>query len=165
MHISDVAVPLTCQGKMAAVDPEYGLRVSDAFLVSQMVEMKTSYDQLSRAAYLQGIGMDRVQAYEQELLAYGTQALSDVDGLTIVGTAPRKASILSFVMDNVHPHDAGTILDSQGVAVRTGQHCAQPVMDRYGITATIRASLGLYNTREDVDTLIRALGKVREVFG
>ena len=116
------------------------------------------------AEYLRGIGMDRIQAYEQELLAYGTAALSEVEGVRIVGTAPRKASILSFVMDNVHPHDLGTIVDREGVAIRTGQHCAQPVMDRLGIPATARASLAMYNTREDIDALVAALHAARKVF-
>jgi len=115
--------------------------------------------------YLSGIGMDRVQAYERELLAYGTEALSDVDGLTIVGTAPDKASVLSFVMDDVHPHDLGTIVDREGVAIRTGQHCAQPVMDRLGIPATARASLAMYNTREEIDALVAALRLARKVLG
>jgi cysteine desulfurase/selenocysteine lyase len=115
--------------------------------------------------YVTAIGMERIQAYEQELLAYGTRALSDVDGLTMVGTAPRKASILSFVMDGIHPHDLGTIVDREGVAIRTGQHCAQPVMDRLGVPATARASLAMYNTREDVDALVGALRKARQVFG
>jgi cysteine desulfurase/selenocysteine lyase len=115
--------------------------------------------------YVSDIGMDRIQAYEQELLAYGTEALQDVDGLTIVGTAPRKASILSFVMDGIHPHDLGTIVDREGIAIRTGQHCAQPVMDRLGISATARASLAMYNTREEIDELVAALWKARKVFG
>ena len=115
--------------------------------------------------YVSRIGMDRIQAYEQELLAYGTDALRQVEGLRIVGTAPRKASILSFVMDNVHPHDLGTIVDREGVAIRTGQHCAQPVMDRLGIPATARASLAMYNTRQEIDALVAALHKARKVFG
>jgi len=115
--------------------------------------------------YVSRIGMDRIQAYEQELLAYGTDALRQVEGLRIVGTAPRKASILSFVMDNIHPHDLGTIVDREGVAIRTGQHCAQPVMDRLGIPATARASLAMYNTRQEIDALVAALHKARKVFG
>lgn len=115
--------------------------------------------------YVSAIGMDRIQAHERELLAYGTQALSDIDDLTIIGTAPRKASILSFVMEGIHPHDLGTIVDREGVAIRTGQHCAQPVMDRLGIPATARASLAMYNTREDIDALAAALRKARQVFG
>jgi cysteine desulfurase/selenocysteine lyase len=115
--------------------------------------------------YVSGIGMDRIQAYEQELLAYGTEALKGVEGLRMIGTAPRKASILSFVMEGIHPHDLGTVVDREGVAIRTGQHCAQPVMDRLGIPATARASLAMYNTREDVDALVAALRKARKVFG
>ena len=114
--------------------------------------------------YVAGIGLDRINAYERELLAYGTGALSDVDGLRLTGTSARKAGILAFVLDGVHPHDIGTILDRQGIAIRTGHHCCQPLMDRLGVPATARASLALYNTREEVDALARALDKVREVF-
>jgi cysteine desulfurase/selenocysteine lyase len=114
--------------------------------------------------YLEGIGMERVAAYEHDLLAYATDALSSVDGLRIIGTAPDKAAVISFLVGEVHPHDVGTILDQEGVAVRTGHHCAQPVMERYGLAATVRASLALYNTREDVDILVAAVEKVRKVF-
>ncbi len=115
--------------------------------------------------YINAIGMDRIQAHEQELLAYGTAALLEVPGVTLIGTAPRKASILSFVMEGVHPHDLGTIVDREGVAIRTGHHCAQPVMDRFGIPATARASLAMYNTREDIDALVAALHTAKKVFG
>jgi cysteine desulfurase/selenocysteine lyase len=115
--------------------------------------------------YITAVGMDRIQAHEQELLAYGTSALLEVPGVTLVGTAPRKASILSFVMEGVHPHDLGTIVDREGVAIRTGHHCAQPVMDRFGIPATARASLAMYNTREDIDALVAALHTAKKVFG
>jgi cysteine desulfurase/selenocysteine lyase len=115
--------------------------------------------------YVTAIGMDRIQAHEQDLLAYGTAALGEVPGLRLVGTAPRKASILSFVIDGVHPHDLGTIVDREGVAIRTGHHCAQPVMDRLGIPATARASLALYNTRADIDALVAALHAALKVFG
>jgi len=114
--------------------------------------------------YLTAIGLDRVSEHERDLLAYGTEALSSVDGLRLIGTARRKASILSFVLDGIHPHDIGTIVDREGVAVRTGHHCAQPVMDRFGIPATVRASLAMYNTREEIDLLVRALERVKEVF-
>ena len=114
--------------------------------------------------YLTAIGLDRIQAHERELLEFGTEALASIPGLRMIGTAPHKASILSFVMDGVHPHDIGTIVDGEGVAIRTGHHCAQPVMDRFGIPATARASLGMYNTREDLQTLVRALTRVREMF-
>jgi cysteine desulfurase/selenocysteine lyase len=115
--------------------------------------------------YIGAIGMDRIQAYERELLAYGAEALRHVPGVTLIGTAPRKASILSFVMEGIHPHDLGTIVDREGVAIRTGHHCAQPVMDRLGIPATARASLAMYNTREEIDALVGALHKARKVFG
>jgi cysteine desulfurase/selenocysteine lyase len=115
--------------------------------------------------YITAIGMDRIQAYEQELLAYGTAALLEVPGVRLIGTASRKASILSFVMEGVHPHDLGTIVDREGVAIRTGHHCAQPVMDRFGIPATARASLAMYNTREDIDALVGALHTAKKVFG
>ena len=115
--------------------------------------------------YIQSVGLAEIAAYEQDLLAYGTEALTSVPGLRLIGTARRKASILSFVLDGVHPHDIGTIVDREGVAVRTGHHCAQPVMDRFGVPATARASLAMYNTREEIDTLVRALERVRQVFG
>ena len=114
--------------------------------------------------YLAGLGLGAVAAAEHELLVYGTGALSSIPGVRLIGTAASKASVLSFVIENVHPHDAGSILDYEGVAVRTGHHCAQPVMDRFGVPATIRASLGIYNTREDIDALVRGLHKVQEMF-
>jgi cysteine desulfurase/selenocysteine lyase len=114
--------------------------------------------------YLTDIGIDRVAAYEHELLAYGTEALSTIPGLRLTGTAAQKAGILSFVMDDVHPHDIGTILDREGVAIRAGHHCCQPLMARLGVPATARASLALYNTHAEIDALISALRKVREVF-
>lgn len=114
--------------------------------------------------YLTGLGIDAVAAAEHDLLAYGTAALEAIRGVRLIGTAARKASVLSFVLDGVHPHDAGSILDYEGVAVRTGHHCAQPVMDRFQIPATIRASLGVYNTREDIDVLVRGIRKVQEIF-
>jgi cysteine desulfurase / selenocysteine lyase len=115
--------------------------------------------------YLSALGMERLMAHERELLAYGTAALEAVPGLRLIGTARRKASILSFVLDGVHPHDIGTIVDLEGVAIRTGHHCAQPVMERFGVPATARASLALYNTREELDALVGALLKVRKVLG
>jgi cysteine desulfurase/selenocysteine lyase len=114
--------------------------------------------------YIQAIGRDTIAAHEQELLRYGTERLESIPGVRLIGTAPVKSSILSFVMEGIHPHDIGTIVDREGVAVRTGHHCAQPVMDRFCIPATARASLAVYNTREDLDALGRALEKVREVF-
>ena len=114
--------------------------------------------------YVENIGLDRITAYERELLAYGTDALARVPGLRMTGTAGDKAGVLAFVFDGVHPHDIGTILDREGVAIRTGHHCCQPLMDRLGVPATARASLALYNTREEIDALTHALDKVREVF-
>ncbi|HET7923160.1 MAG TPA: cysteine desulfurase [Gammaproteobacteria bacterium] len=115
--------------------------------------------------YLQGIGMTEIAAYEHELLDYGSERLQAVPGVRLIGTAREKAGVLSFVMDGVHPHDIGTIVDREGVAIRTGHHCAMPVMEHFNIPATARASLAFYNTREDLDALVRALGRVREVFG
>ena len=114
--------------------------------------------------YVSGIGFDRIQAHETALLAYGTERLQAVPGLTLVGTARRKASVLSFVMDGIHPHDIGTVVDREGIAIRTGHHCAQPVMDRFQVPATARASLAVYNTREELDSLAAGLQKVAEVF-
>jgi cysteine desulfurase/selenocysteine lyase len=107
--------------------------------------------------YLSRIGQARIAAHEQELLDYATARLAGVPGLTIVGTAPAKCSLVSFSVDGIHPHDLGTVLDSRGIAVRTGHHCAMPVMDFFGVPATTRASFGLYNTREEVDALEEAL--------
>jgi cysteine desulfurase / selenocysteine lyase len=114
--------------------------------------------------YLSALDRAAALMHEDDLLEYATARVREIPGTRIIGQAPAKTGVLSFLLEGVHPHDAGTILDSQGVAVRTGQHCAQPVMDRYGITATIRASLAIYNTRDDIDALVRALARVREVF-
>jgi cysteine desulfurase/selenocysteine lyase len=114
--------------------------------------------------YLRQIGLDAIGAHEAELLAYGTAALEEIEGLRLIGTAEHKAGVLSFVLDGVHPHDVGTILDFDGVAVRTGHHCAQPLMERFGVTATTRASLGLYNTTGELDRLVRGLRRVVEMF-
>jgi len=114
--------------------------------------------------YVNGLGLDAIAAHEDDLLRYGTEALSGVPGLRLVGTARRKAGVLSFVLEGIHPHDVGTILDYEGVAVRTGHHCAQPVMDRYGLPGTARASLACFNTREDLDALVRGIAKVKEMF-
>lgn len=114
--------------------------------------------------YVNGIGLAAIAAHEHELLAYATAQARDFPGLRLIGTARNKASILSFILDGVHPHDVGTILDAQGVAVRTGHHCAMPVMEHFRVPATVRASFALYNTRAEVDALFAALGKVREVF-
>jgi cysteine desulfurase/selenocysteine lyase len=110
------------------------------------------------------VGLDAIAAHEHELLEYGTRLLSDLPGLRLVGTAREKASVLSFVLEGVHPHDVGTVLDNEGIAVRTGHHCAQPVMDRYGIPATTRASLASFNTKQELDALARGIRKVQEMF-
>ena len=115
--------------------------------------------------YVQAIGLERIAAHEQQLLAYATEVLGEIPGLRIIGTASEKAAVLSFVVDGVHAHDIATILDREGVAVRAGHHCAQPVMERFGVAATARASFGLYNTREEVDVLASGLRTVIEVFG
>jgi cysteine desulfurase / selenocysteine lyase len=114
--------------------------------------------------YMQGLGIDKIAAHEHDLLEYATERVSALEGVKIIGTAAEKASVLSFTVEDVHPHDIGTILDQEGIAVRTGHHCAQPVMERYRIPATVRASFAAYNTRGEVDALVRGLGKVREVF-
>jgi cysteine desulfurase/selenocysteine lyase len=114
--------------------------------------------------YVTRIGLDNIAAYEHELLVYGTEALSRVPGLRLIGTAREKAAVLSFVIEGIHPHDIGTVLDRQGIAVRTGHHCAQPVMDRFGVPATTRASLAFYNTTAEIDALAAGLGKVKEIF-
>jgi len=115
--------------------------------------------------YLSGIGWERIAIHERELLEYATRALSRVPGLRVIGTAKERAGILSFVLDDVHPHDVGTILDREGVAIRAGHHCCQPLMDRLGVPATARVSLAIYNTREEVDALEAALQTVRGVLG
>jgi cysteine desulfurase/selenocysteine lyase len=114
--------------------------------------------------YMNGIGIAKIAAHEHELLEYATEVVGALPGVRLIGTAREKASVLSFVLDEVHPHDIGTILDQEGIAVRTGHHCAQPVMERFGIPATVRASFAVYNTRAEVDALARGIRKVHEVF-
>ncbi len=115
--------------------------------------------------YVGALGLERIGAHESDLLAYATERLGALNSIRLIGTAPEKAAIVSFNVEGVHPHDVGTILDREGVAVRTGHHCAQPVMARFDVAATVRASFGLYNTRAEVDALVRALGRVQEIFG
>lgn len=115
--------------------------------------------------YLEAIGLERIAAAEQNLLAYATRRLLEFPGLVIVGTAPEKAAVVSFTVEGIHPHDLGTILDHEGVAIRTGHHCAMPVMDFYGVPATARASFAFYNTRAEVDRLVDALHVAREMLG
>jgi cysteine desulfurase / selenocysteine lyase len=115
--------------------------------------------------YLQAIGMPRIAAYEHELLVYATGRLTKIPGLRIIGTAPEKAAVISFVLDGIHPHDIGTIVDTEGVAIRTGHHCAMPVMDFFKVPATARASFSFYNTFEEIDRLVDALEHTRRVLG
>ena len=114
--------------------------------------------------YVTSLGLERIAAHEHDLLTYATEALREVPTLRLIGTARDKAGVVSFTLEGIHPHDIGTILDQEGIAVRTGHHCCQPVMDRYHVPATARASLGLYNTREEIDALVRGLKQVKEVF-
>jgi len=114
--------------------------------------------------YVTGLGYDAIRDHEHQLLEHAVAALSEVPGLRLIGTARDRAAVLSFVMEGIHPHDVGTILDQEGVAVRTGHHCAQPLMDRFGVPATARASFALYNTHADVDALVAGLHRVRQVF-
>jgi len=114
--------------------------------------------------YLNSIDRDAAFQYEEELLAYATEKLSAIEGVKIIGTAREKASVISFTIENVHPHDIGTILDQSGIAVRAGHHCAQPVMQFYDVPATARASFAFYNTREEVDVLVNSIQKVIDVF-
>ena len=115
--------------------------------------------------YLGSLGLEQIEEHEADLLVYATREVQKIPGVSIVGAAREKAGVLSLVMEDIHPHDIGTVLDSEGIAVRTGHHCAQPVMQRFNIPATVRASFGLYNTREEVDVLVRGIQKVREVMG
>jgi cysteine desulfurase / selenocysteine lyase len=115
--------------------------------------------------YLTSIDLDAAAQHEQEVLAYGTELLGSIEGLRLIGRPRERAGVISFVIDGVHPHDVGTILDREGVAIRAGHHCAMPVMQRYGVPATARASIAFYNTKEDMDALARGILKVREVFG
>jgi cysteine desulfurase/selenocysteine lyase len=114
--------------------------------------------------YVNQLGLDAINAHEQDLLGYATVSVSAIPGVHLIGTAKEKAGVVSFVMEGIHPHDIGTILDQEGIAIRAGHHCAQPVMARFGIPATARASFGLYNTKQEVDALAMGIEKVREVF-
>ena len=126
--------------------------------IAEAVGLGTAVD------YVQAVGLDNIAVYEHELLQYATERLSDVKGLQIIGRAINKTSIISFNLEDIHPHDLGTFLDRAGVAVRVGHHCAQPVMDRFGVAATARASFGMYNTRTEVDLLIGAIEETRKFF-
>jgi cysteine desulfurase/selenocysteine lyase len=114
--------------------------------------------------YVKKLGIDAIAAHEHDVLETATRAMSEIPGVRLIGTAKEKSCIISFVMDGVHPHDIGTVVDSEGVAIRTGHHCAMPLMKRYGLAATARASFALYNTREEAEALAAAVWKVKEMF-
>ncbi|MBI3307624.1 MAG: aminotransferase class V-fold PLP-dependent enzyme, partial [Candidatus Omnitrophica bacterium] len=114
--------------------------------------------------YVENLGIEKIEAYEHELLEEATRKLSEVPGIKFIGQAAEKAAIISFELANIHPHDIGTIVDQEGIAIRTGHHCAQPVMQRFGVPATARASFSFYNTKEEIEVLVKALGKVGKVF-
>jgi cysteine desulfurase/selenocysteine lyase len=114
--------------------------------------------------YLNAIGIGQIKAHEDELLRYATDRVGAISGVRLIGTAKQKAAVLSFELDGIHPHDVGTLLNEEGVAVRTGHHCAQPVMQRFGVPATVRASFAFYNTLTEVDALVAAIRKVQKVF-
>ena len=115
--------------------------------------------------WVQGIGIERIAAHEHSLVEYGLRRLKEIDGVTIIGNPKRRAGLISFIVDGVHPHDVGTVLDSQGIAIRAGHHCAQPVMAHFGVPATVRASFGVYNTTDEIDRLYEGVQQVFEVFG
>jgi cysteine desulfurase/selenocysteine lyase len=115
--------------------------------------------------YVEAIGLESIGLWERQLLVYATDQVAEIDGLRIIGTAELKASVLGFVMSDIHPHDIGTILDDDGIAIRAGHHCAQPVMERFGVPATARASFAFYNTLEEVDALVAGLRTVKKMFG
>jgi len=115
--------------------------------------------------YVSSIGLEKIADHENDVLRYGERRLSQIEGLRVIGVASQKAGVISFVFDDVHAHDVGTILDQEGIAVRTGHHCAQPVMERFGVASTVRASIGMYNGRDDFDALANSLNKVKEIFG
>ncbi len=128
-------------------------------MIAQVIGLGAALD------YVTELGLDRIGRWEQDLLAYATEAVSEISGLRLIGTAQKKASVLGFVMDGVHPHDIGTILDDDGIAIRAGHHCAQPAMQRMGVPATARASFAFYNTRKEVDALVVGLKRVKKMFG
>ncbi len=114
--------------------------------------------------YLEGVGYASIHSHEMDLLKYGTNQLRGINKLTLIGTAKEKAAIISFVLEGIHPHDVGTILDQEGIAVRTGHHCAQPLMDRFGVSATVRASFAMYNTKDEIDRLVAGIHKTLDIF-
>jgi cysteine desulfurase/selenocysteine lyase len=127
-------------------------------MIAQVIGLGAALD------YLEAVGRAAIGHWEEELLGYATERIREVDGVRLVGTAREKASVLSFVVEGVHPHDVGAVLDDEGIAIRAGHHCAQPVMRHFGVPATARASFAFYNTRDEVDALVRGLARVRSVF-
>ena len=115
--------------------------------------------------YIYKLDLNAIGEYEHQLLVYATEKLQEIPGVRIIGTAKEKAAVISFVIDGIHPHDIGTILDTEGIAIRTGHHCAQPVMHRFGIPATARASFAFYNTSDEIDLLVKGIYKVKEILG
>ena len=144
--------PILNRGRPLA-DPDHVLDLSLAFatLITGALD------------YISNIGFEAIMKYERELLQYATEKLLAIPGLAIIGQAKDKASLISFVLQDIHPHDIGTILDQEGIAIRAGHHCSQPTMKRFGITATARASFAFYNTKEEIDTLVRGVEKVKKV--
>ena len=114
--------------------------------------------------YVSGLGLDAISSHETDLLAYATELVNAMPGVRIIGTAERKAAVLSFAVDGVHPHDVGTLLNEEGVAIRTGHHCAQPIIQRFKVPATCRASFAFYNRHDEVDSLVAAIQKVQKLF-
>ena len=114
--------------------------------------------------YVKSVGLNNIAGYEKELLQYGTKALREIPGLRLIGTAKEKIAILSFVFETIHAHDLGTLVDEEGVAIRTGHHCTMPLMERFGVPATSRASLSFYNTKSEIDVLVEAIYKTKEIF-
>ena len=127
-------------------------------MIAQVLGLAAALD------YVNEVGLDAIGAWEQELLSYATERVSQIEGIRLIGTAREKASVLGFVLDGVHPHDIGTVLDDAGVAIRAGHHCAQPVMERFGVPATARASFAFYNTRAEIDVLVEGLMTVKKMF-
>jgi len=127
--------------------------------IAEVLGLATALD------YFEAVGLDRIAAWEEELLRLATEQVGEIRGVRLVGTAPQKVAVLSFILDGVHPHDVGTILDDEGVAVRAGHHCAQPVMTSLGIPATVRASFAFYNTVREIEALARGVARAAEVFG
>ena len=145
--------------------PGASLQVLLVVILKDLLEFSNHLQRRAALEYMAAAGWPALMRHEQALLGYGTELLQSIDGVRLVGTAEHKIGVLSFVVDGIHPHDLGTIADSVGVAIRTGHHCTQPLMERFGVPATARASLGLYNTAQDLEALAHAVRTAREMFG